>query len=256
MGEGAQFDANIAGTVVNLGLREGRWAAGETLQYGQAAFAYEGGGTFTSSSEAQIYGKLYGYKLDRTTVTFSGDFVTSNKINGTVTIDGTDYTIAEVDFDTDHATTIAALATAIEAAATGVTATLTDTSGDNRIIAIDVDGSNVSADFVVTAGGSQATDSEVQSSRQTFIGAVIFSNEEQDSNGDSYISVGRPAPVLRAGKIWVECTTAVNDLADVDVIASGTTQGQWAATGVDVGAIARTKTASAGRIMIEFDGRS
>lgn len=86
------------------------------------------------------------------TVTWDGDFVASNAINGSIN----GVAITEVDFDSDQSTTIAAVAAAIEALDSVTTATVTDTREITVTGAVDAVDISTNATFTVTGGASQA----------------------------------------------------------------------------------------------------
>lgn len=88
------------------------------------------------------------------TITFSADLITSNVINGSV--DGT--ALSATTFATDHATTMAAIATKI--AATAGVSTATVGGSGNRVITVTAQSAGVPftlSGFAVTLGASQAT---------------------------------------------------------------------------------------------------
>ncbi len=89
-------------------------------------------------------------QLERTTLIFSGVLVTSNKINGNVN----GVAISEQTFASDHATTMAAIATAIGVALAGATATV---SGNTISIIHSSYTPIVLAGWLVTLGAGQAT---------------------------------------------------------------------------------------------------
>lgn len=90
---------------------------------------------------------------DRCLLYFDADFVTSNII--TVTVNGV--AAAAVTFATDHATTLAAVAAAINAL-TGVTCTgIDNTVEGGSIFTIESIGATITVSETITAGGSQAT---------------------------------------------------------------------------------------------------
>jgi len=88
------------------------------------------------------------------TVTFDIDFVASNLIDGTVGEEA----IVQVPFDTDQATTLAALAAEIEALDSVDSATVTDTREITVTGATGGEDLSSGASFTVTAGASQAVD--------------------------------------------------------------------------------------------------
>lgn len=118
------------------------------------------------ASEAEVF-----------TVTWDGDFVASNVINGTVGGDA----ISQVTFDTNQATTIAALAVAIAALDSVASATVTDTREITVTGATDGEDLSSTANFTVTLGASQAADTAANvtgPSSGTTIGA--FRNDSDD----------------------------------------------------------------------------
>lgn len=86
------------------------------------------------------------------TITWDGDFVTSNAINGSIN----GVAITEVDFTSDQATTIAAVAAAIQALDSVATATVTDSREITVTGAVDAVDISTNATFTVTGGASQA----------------------------------------------------------------------------------------------------
>jgi hypothetical protein len=90
---------------------------------------------------------------DRCIFYFDADFVTSNVI--TITVNGV--AAAAVTFATDHATTLAAVAAAVNAL-TGVTCTGVDNTVEGgSIFTIETPGVTITVTETVTGGGSQAT---------------------------------------------------------------------------------------------------
>lgn len=102
--------------------------------------------------ESSIYVRYSGKKQVQT-ITWDGDFVTSNTVNGKVNGSA----ISQVTFASDQATTIAAVAAAIKAGSNDIeSATVTDT---REITVTSVLDKEVTiSDFVVAAGASQAVD--------------------------------------------------------------------------------------------------
>ena len=90
---------------------------------------------------------------DRSIFYFDADFVTANII--TITVNGV--AAAAVTFDTDHATTLALVATAV-AALDGVDCTAVDNTVEGgSIFAIETPGTTITVSETVTSGASQAT---------------------------------------------------------------------------------------------------
>ncbi|MCP4482067.1 MAG: hypothetical protein GY817_04610 [bacterium] len=96
-----------------------------------------------------VYARFDG-KLQIQTITFDADFVASNKING--------FSVSEVSFDTDHATTISALATALKNLSE-----ISDCTASGRVLTItgSVKGLNVEISNIVVSGGASQAGSAV-----------------------------------------------------------------------------------------------
>ena len=88
----------------------------------------------------------------KATITFNADLVTSNVVNGSIN----GVAIAAVTFDTDHATTMAALAAAIEALPSVASASVSS-ARVITVLALNPENVFVFSGWVVTAGDSQAT---------------------------------------------------------------------------------------------------
>lgn len=164
-------------------------------------------------------------KQNRATIVWDADFVTSNKINGT--INGT--AITEVDFDTDQDTTIEAVRAAIEALDDVDTAVLTDTGGDNRTIRVNaVDGTAItSASFTVTGGASQADETVTYTTIDDYgeNGGIILHTHTlvQDSDGNVQYDQYEAVNFMRQGSAYVLAEEAVSpgDTVYVRHVANG-----------------------------------
>lgn len=156
---------------------------------------------------------------DNASLAFDADFVTSNKINGTV--NGVAWT--EVDFDTDHDTTAAALAAAIDAL-DGVTCTLDSTDANKRTFLIEMeDGSAATITSAVTGGASQATGTPTYTSDDLFRGVALQTHKEQSVAGVSQYNDTEAVSVMTRGEVWVPAAVAlaVDDTVYVTVDGTG-----------------------------------
>lgn len=116
------------------------------------------------------------------TITWSGDFVASNAIAGSVTANGSTTNI-NVNFTSDQATTITAVATAIDAIA-GVSASVTGSREITVVADPDVIYSGVITigNFTVTGGASQATETVTTTVAGTFEGSWLNDISGDDSD--------------------------------------------------------------------------
>lgn len=103
-------------------------------------------------SESQKLHQEFSVDELKATITFSADLVTSNKVNGAIN----GVAIEEVTFDTDHATTMAKLVTALEKHPAVADASITS-ARVITIVALDPEQILVLSGFAVTAGATQAT---------------------------------------------------------------------------------------------------
>lgn len=140
----------------------------------------------------------------KASLTFDADFVTGN----TIDLDVNSVAISQVTFTTDHATTFAAVISAIDAL-TGISAV----AGTGREILITVDNaiSNITVSNVVVAGGaSQAGSTIVYSSVDTFEGiAALRHGEPATIGGDDKYQINDSVNVLTKGVIYVEVVATV-----------------------------------------------
>ena len=173
--------------------------------------------------------KAYPYCLDTAKTVFSGDFITSNTINGTV--DGV--AIAQVTFATSHANTMTLLLAAINALA-GVEAILDTTDSNSRTILIRKKGvASFVVDFTVASGASQATDTNTYASGQKFRGVAIQYNPVPSTiGGSATFASGTVIPVARLCDIWAASASGLG-AGDKAYI---TTAGLFGTSGTDVGA--------------------
>lgn len=102
----------------------------------------------TSSDKGKV--RQSANKVTTVTLTFSGNLVSSNVVNGVVN----GFALSATTFATDHATTMGAIATKIAAVSGVDSATV---SGNTIVVVSDADVDLELHGFIVTAGASQAT---------------------------------------------------------------------------------------------------
>lgn len=182
----------------------------ESLDFGRAAF------------KVQVSGKpdtVRHPKRNQPVQVWSGDFVTSNVINGVVN----GVAITPVNFDNDHLTTVTALADEIVAVllAQGIVATYALTSS-NRTITFTVTDANVLfANFVVTGGAGQVTVTLTHGTSDTlstFKGLLRHSSQPpRSADGLPGYGAGDSVALVKKGTLWVPISSDVADGADVYV---------------------------------------
>lgn len=179
---------------------------------------------------------------------FSGDLVTSNVINGSVNGQAID----AVTFATDHDTTIAAIAAAIEELDGVKRAVVDEEDTDLRTIKIEViDADIVLASWAVTLGAGQATIATVTAGgAERLIGVSTFTHtQENPGAGGAQYAAGDTVNVMRQGSVWVPCVDVpsldipLSETPDfyrpVNVIIGGTDAGKFSGYPAPGGAVAR-----------------
>jgi hypothetical protein len=165
------------------------------------------------------------YYTEIATVVYDADFVSLNSI--AFSVNGV--AITPVVFDTDQATTMAALVAAVDGL-TGVDAVATDVSGDNRTIQVTrrVLASETSADIVVTStvtlGVSQASATITNTTDQLFGGIVILKQNE-DGVIAQYEDLGAMTVGAVTGELVTGQTPAVGGA--VYVVNQGSDRGKF-----------------------------
>lgn len=185
--------------------------------------------------------KAYAYTLNKSVMTYSADFVTSNVIN--VSVNGV--AISPVTFATDHATTFAAVITAIDALA-GVTAT----AGAGRAINITVDGTQgvaITVTTVVTLGASQATATQVLSCSGTLFGAFLRTQKYPGS-----YEIYDVANIMREGEMWVMTADAVVANSAAYLVAATGVWTDESSGNVSTNYVFRTSTSGAALARLEL----
>ena len=186
-------------------------------------------------------------KRDVATVTYSADFVASNKVN--LTINGV--AMAEVTFATDHATTAAAVLAAIQAVSTVYSATK---DGAGRVFTIRTKGTVATITGAVTAGGSQAT-TTVESTTASATNMVFKGISVHRHNESGAYAAKDIVDVIRQGRVWIETsgTVAVDQTAYVD-LSDGL--GKFTATSTNnlaTGGVFKSAVTGAGLAVVEIN---
>lgn len=144
-------------------------------------------------------------KSNKSTILFAGDLITANVVN--LKIGGV--AMAPVTFNTDNATTLGLIVTAIKAVAGVANAT---TDGVHTIVVYGTDGLDaLVTDIVVTAGATQTTGAATVGTTDVIYGISIMSQaiEQVRFTGVVAYTSGAPVGCLLKGRIWVMSETAV-----------------------------------------------
>lgn len=223
------IDAPVAGMIEGTQSRIISKRIGDSagIPFGIPVFGYIGDSGLGTARDDNVHR----YKNDSGIITFDADFEASNSI--IITVNGT--AVTAVVFDTDHDTTMALVVAQIEAEITGCNAT---SSGvNNRILTIDIDGTEMTVAEAITGGGSQPTGTVTYTTRMVFIGFTVFTQLEAAgrteldgtviSAADAQYDYRDSANIMVDGEIYVVTSEAVDNLNQVYAItAAGATQGQ------------------------------
>ena len=148
------------------------------------------------------------------TITLSADLVASNTINGKIN----NLALATTTFATDNDTTLAAVATLIQANANVSTAVASGTAPNQHVITVTAADPSVNlvlTDFIVAAGASQATVTinETTASGETSTGFGITVRDLARENDSSATVTGYDqydtAAIMVKGNIYVQVEDAV-----------------------------------------------
>lgn len=133
------------------------------------------------------------------TVVFDSDFVASNAID--ITINGT--SVTTVNFDTDQATTMAAIAAQIESDITGSTATVDPSDTDHRTLIVEVFGESGidSMSVTVTLGASQPT------------AAITYVNEDDYKAVAAWVETMKKIFIYSSSSSAIKNPSSTSDLA-------------------------------------------
>jgi hypothetical protein len=162
---------------------------------------------------------------DLATLVFDIDFEASNLINGSV--NGVAW--AEVPFNTDHDTTAADLAAAIDAL-DGVSCVLDSADATNRTFLIEARLTDVAVTSVVTGGTNQAVGTPTYSTNDVFRGISVHTHQEEVTTGVTGYESTDAVGYLTKGDLQVSVIGAAAEGARAYVIASGANRGKFSAT--------------------------
>lgn len=204
-------------------------AALELLNFGYAAFR---------SDDTNKPNSVRGAKRNSPTLVWTGDFVASNVINGTVN----GVAIAPVTYATSQLVTVTALGDAIVAAALaqGIVATYVLSNSNHTITLLTKDSSTVLASFVVTGGAGQVTATITAPTTNVagdFVGVLraAEATPARSVDGLNGYSVGDATSIIRKGRVWVPITATVLDGAPAYVDMTVGSEGKF--TSVSAGNI-------------------
>lgn len=254
----------------NYGLGiAGAWATaapGKTLS-GPALENIEFG-RFVAYGTSQGIRKPLQNSLD---IVFDADLVTSNTIDGSIKVraigatDFTTTTLTQTTFTSNHATTMAAIATKIEAI-TGIADCTVGGSNNRTLLITATEGYEIEIGatvFVVAAGSSQAGVTYVRGSDDTIIGVALHENKEANEDGTCLYETGDAVNVAYNGEVWMlaQDTVAINDTPYAQFVGATAERGEVRNTAdsapieaVAVGAARFRSTASAdGLIRVELN---
>lgn len=206
-------------------------------------------GSAVGAEAGEVY-RCRVFTKDNCSLLYDADFVTSNKINGTV--NGVAWT--EVDFTTDHDTTAGLVRDAINALA-GVTCILDTGDANNRTFLIEMeDGSVITVTTVVTGGASQATGTPTYSSDDVFRGIALAQHKEQTLAGITKYTDKETVSVLKKGTAWVPVSVAVTADDTAYALVDGTGKFTNASSGNTVtGGKFRSSTSGAGLAKLDIN---
>lgn len=172
------------------------------------------------------------------------DMVAANSVTGSVKVTTIDSNgdrqtvttaLTATAFNTDHATTMAAIATKIDAVS-GVNSATVGGAGNRTITIIADNDTQVEVTGFTTAGGaSQANWTATDSTTDKFAGIALHKpNTEQDAGGVAQYTKGRATNVMTAGTVYVHAEAAITAGDDVftryKVGAAGTKLGRFLKT--------------------------
>lgn len=201
-------------------IRSAVAAQNETIAFGVGVVLDAGGGVRRVRTQVA-------------TLTFSGVLVTANVVAGNVVVNGTITALTPTTFVTDHATTMAAIATKI-AAVSGIASAVV--SGNTIVVTGNANTDVRLTSFAVTAGGSQATVTVPYTSNDVFRGIVMADPTRIADAG--FVQYDEAGYAERTMGVWVPVSenvsagdTALLDLASATLGQFKKTAGSTLATG-------------------------
>lgn len=208
MSEYNELEKALPGLKYGLDGKVATGAAQAPISFGKPVFASKG--------EENKVGPLVN---DKATIGFSADFVASNVIAGTVTINGGTAVNYSVTYATSHAATFAALVAALDAIP-GIE--VVSSNATTRAIVLSANGLLLAVTGAVTGGASQATVT-VTAGTEMVLRGVALRTAKNLVNGVARYEKQDPVNVLTEGQIWVETA----DKVDAHAQAYLTSGGEW-----------------------------
>ena len=207
MREYNELDKALPGLKFGLDGKVATGAAQAPISFGKPVFASKG--------EENKVGPLVN---DKATIGFSADFVASNVIAGTVTVNGTTVNCG-VTYASSHAVTFATFAAALDAIE-GIE--VVSSNATTRAIVLSANGLLLAVTGAVTGGASQATVT-VTAGTEMVLRGVALRTAKNLVNGVARYEAKDPVNVLTEGQIWV----ATADKVDAHAQAYLTSGGAW-----------------------------
>ena len=218
------MDPGIAGMQCVLDVRSETGIAAVPIPKGVPVFGVKGA----------TDNKVYLLVNNQAKLALSADLVADNGV--TIPVNGEDSDA--VAFDTDHATTMAAVVAALNAM-DGVTAELDASDTNGRTIIVTTGAEACEASGVVTGGDSQATISATSQNDLVFRGISQFTQKEPGP-----YAVGEAVNIVVKGRVWAVVDD--KDAATGDFIPACATATGFALSGLEVGARFRSAVAACG----------
>jgi hypothetical protein len=201
-------------------IRSAVAAQNETIPYGTGVVLDAGGG-------------VRNVRATTATLTFSGVLITANVVGLNVVINGVLTALTATTFATDHATTMAAIATKIAAVSGVASATV---SGNTIIVVGNANTDVRLTGITVTGGSTQATATVPYTSADTFKGIVMA--DPTRVSGAGFVQYDEVAYAERTMGVWVPVSenvvagdAALLDLASATLGQFKKTAGSTLATG-------------------------
>lgn len=228
------IDRNLPGVLDGIDHDiEGGFSAQDLagINFGVPAFGYVGDAI-----------SLVTFKNDVAKIVFDADFVTANVIDMNVNA----VAMAQVPFNTDHATTMADLINALNAM-TGVEAILDLVDGTGRTLYIRTKGATAAiTGLAVTLGATQATGTVTYTTGQVFMGVTM-----NVGNSAGIFEYQDAVNVVMRNRLSASSSTACN----ANTKAFVGTDGLLGNTGIEIPVYFRETLAAAGVPIVEVTGK-
>lgn len=247
MSQYGDLDQALPGLLYGLDHLVDTGLAVAPIEFGAPVYAPKG--------EAEKVGPLVN---DKATVAFDANFVASNVVAGTVTINGGTAVNYSVTYATSHAATFAALVAAL-AAISGIQVVSSDATA--RTIVLSANGLLLAVTGAVTGGASQAAVTVTAGTEMVLRGVAARTLVEAASQDGTFAAPGDGTAKYRTndavnivteGKLWVPVADAVEAQATVYL----TSAGAWtdeASGNTQTPYTFRTSTSGAGLAVLDVD---